>query len=94
MSPAAARDVPRSYPARRCIPSPLPLRPDIRAAIHLRRELSVGFVLDVDRCRASRQDIARHEGLIAQIRAMYADDPDSELALAKPRSRTELTGST
>ena len=59
------------------------MRPDVRSAIHLRRELDVGFVLDADRCRASRQDIARHEGLIARIRARYADDPNFELAPAE-----------
>ena len=93
MTPAVADDVPRGYPARRCIPNPLPWRPDVRAAIHQRRELDVGFVLDVDRCRASRQEIARHEGRIAQIRARYDDDPDFELALAEAEEHN-LTEST
>ena len=43
----------------------------------MRRGLDVSFALDIVRCRA-----ARHEGLIAHIRARYAQDPDFELAIA------------
>ena len=53
------------------------------SAIHLMRRVDVGFVLDIDRCRFSKQDIARHEALLARIRARYADDPDFELAIAE-----------
>ena len=63
---AVGGDVPRSYPARRCIPSSLPVLPVAGSAIHLMPELDVGFVFDVDRCRVSRQEIAKHEALLAR----------------------------
>ena len=96
MSPAIAAvgdDVHRGYPARRCIP----VLPVVRSAIHLRGELDVDFVLGVDRCRVSRQEIARHKALIARIRARYADGPVFELAIAEAEGwnivcRTDTAG--
>ena len=63
-----------------------------RDRVQMRPELDVGFGLDVDRCRA-----VRHEGLIAHIRARYANDPDFELAIAEAEEhnrayRVDMTG--
>ena len=57
--------------------------------VQMRRALDVSFVLDVDRCRA-----ARHEGLIAHIRARYAGVTDFELAIAEAEEHNRAYGST